>query len=209
MTADWLSPPPWLSPEAQALAGQLLSSHQRAFGTPLLAGLAADASPGLIAQELFAAEVVVLAHDGADPNSEPGPRLIYANRAALRLWRRPWGAMVGMPSRLTAEPAERAKTRFGVERSQAHLVRFVVQLVAEVVETRLGNRLRLEHREIERQRRRKVAHALAHRDDVVGQLRRGQIVNMDRGRSAVHGAPLPRSHVRTPDRRRPRLGPTG
>ena len=107
------------------------------------------------------------------------------------------------------EPAERAKTRFGVERSQAHLVRFVVQLVAEVVETRLGNRVRREHREIERQRRRKVAHALAHRDDVVGQLRRGQIVNMDRGRSAVHGAPLPRSHVRTPDRRRPRLGPTG
>jgi hypothetical protein len=39
---------------------------------------------------------------------DPGPRLIYANRAALQLWRRPWAALVGMPSRLTAEPAERA-----------------------------------------------------------------------------------------------------
>ena len=119
MTANWLGSPPWLSPEAQALAGQLLSSHQQSFATPLLGGLAADASPGLIAQELFAAEVVVLAHDGADPSSEPGPRLIYANRAALRLWRRPWGAMVGMPSRLTAEPAERASRHQALLAAQA------------------------------------------------------------------------------------------
>jgi hypothetical protein len=60
------------------------------------------------AQELFAAATVVLAHDGADPGGDPGPRLTYANRAALQLWRRPWAELVGMPSRLTAEPAERA-----------------------------------------------------------------------------------------------------
>lgn len=101
-------PAPWLKPASQALAGLLLTSHQQAFTTPLLAGLAVDASPQLLAQELFAAEVVVLAHDGADPASDPGPRLTYANRAALRLWRRPWEAMVGMPSRLTAAPSERA-----------------------------------------------------------------------------------------------------
>lgn len=99
-------PAPWLTPAGQALAGLLLSSHQQAFGTPLIAGLAADASPQLMAQELFAAEVVVLAHDGADPSGDPGPRLTYANRAALGLWQRPWETMVGMPSRLTAEPAE-------------------------------------------------------------------------------------------------------
>jgi hypothetical protein len=56
---------------------------------------------------------VVLAHDGADPSADPGPRLIYANRAALRLWRRHWAELVGMPSRLTAEPAARQ------ERAQA------------------------------------------------------------------------------------------
>jgi hypothetical protein len=75
--------------------------HRRAFGRPLLPG-----DPGgparLRAQELFAAEEVVLAHDGA-----ADPLLIYANRAALRLWRRRWTEMIGLPSRLTAEPAER------------------------------------------------------------------------------------------------------
>ena len=108
MTAELPSPPPWLTPQAQVLAGGLLSNYQRAFGSPLIAGLATDGSPLLLAQELFAAELVLLAHDGADPSSDPGPRLIYANRAALHLWQRPWRQMVGMPSRLTAEPAERA-----------------------------------------------------------------------------------------------------
>lgn len=51
---------------------------------------------------------MVLAHDGAPLDQDEGPRLIYANRAALRLWRRDWAAMVGLPSSLTAEPAERA-----------------------------------------------------------------------------------------------------
>ena len=72
-----------------------------------------------MAQELFAAELVLLAHDGADPSSDPGPRLIYANRAALRLWQRPWAELVGMPSRLTAEPAERASRRQALVTAQA------------------------------------------------------------------------------------------
>ena len=76
MKAELLSPPPWLTPAAQSLALCLLSNYQRAFGTPLIAGLAADASPQLVAQELCAAELVLLAHDGADPSSAPGPRLI-------------------------------------------------------------------------------------------------------------------------------------
>ena len=80
--------------------------HRRAFGGPLLPG-DPDRPLRLRAQELFAAAEVVLAHDGADPGLDPGPRLIYANRAALRLWRRSWAELVGMPSRLTAEPQER------------------------------------------------------------------------------------------------------
>ncbi len=99
---------PWLSVEALELAARILHSHQRGFGRPLLAGLGADASLGQRAQALFAAGTVVLAHDGADPSGDPGPRLTYANRAALALWRRPWAEQVGMPSRLTAEPAERS-----------------------------------------------------------------------------------------------------
>jgi len=93
---------PWLTPQALAVAERILDGFHRAWGEPLLA-LPAGASPRLRAQELFAAATVVLAHDGSED-----PRLIYANRAALQLWRRSWRAMVGMPSRLTAEPVQRA-----------------------------------------------------------------------------------------------------
>lgn len=98
---------PWLSPGAIATANRILHSHALAFGTPLIASLPGDATPEQWAQALFAAERVVLAHDGANPADDPGPRLIYANRAALRLWQRNWFELVGMPSRLTAEPAAR------------------------------------------------------------------------------------------------------
>ncbi len=98
----------WLSAEALELAARILHSHQRGFGRPLVAGLGDDASLEQRAQALFATGTVVLAHDGADPSGDPGPCLTYANRAALALWRRPWAEQVGMPSRLTAEPAERS-----------------------------------------------------------------------------------------------------
>ena len=91
----------WLTPERLELAGTILASHQRGFGHPLLAGCTADRSPRQCAQELFQATAAVLAHDGGSD-----PRLIYANRSALHLWRRDWSAMVGLPSRLTAAAAQ-------------------------------------------------------------------------------------------------------
>jgi hypothetical protein len=93
---------PWLTPGKQHLACCILRSFERAFGRQLLAGATTD--DGLLAaQLLFRADTVVLAHDGA-----PDPALIYANAAALQLWERNWASMIGMPSRLTAEPQERA-----------------------------------------------------------------------------------------------------
>ncbi len=100
--------PPWLCAPVLERLEALERGHRRAFGRPLLAG-DPDRPLRLRAQELFAAAEVVLAHDGADPGLDPGPRLIYANRAALRLWRRTWAEMVGMPSRLTAEPEQRTR----------------------------------------------------------------------------------------------------
>jgi hypothetical protein len=100
---------PWLSPDAVETASRILESHLHAYGQPLIAaGRAGSTDPTLLAQELFAASTLVLAHDDDDAGIDPGPRLIYANRSSLRLWRRAWGEMIGLPSRLTAEPAEQA-----------------------------------------------------------------------------------------------------
>jgi hypothetical protein len=123
--------PSWLEGAGLQAAGLILMGHRRAWGRPLLAGPGLDAEDGSseddggsggagsggaslrAAQELFAAEVVVLAHDDGED-----PRLIYANRAALRLWRRRWGEMVGMPSRLTAAPGERRERASALERAR-------------------------------------------------------------------------------------------
>jgi hypothetical protein len=94
---------PWLTPPQRQLASCILRSHRAGFGQPLLS----ERDPAHQPQALFACPTVVLAHDGSDPGGDPGPRLIYANAAALRLWERPWGQMLGLPSRLTAEPQER------------------------------------------------------------------------------------------------------
>ena len=60
------------------------------------------------------ATAAVLAHDGS-----ADPRLIYANRTALQLWRRDWNALVGMPSSLTAAAAERSKRAAALEQAHA------------------------------------------------------------------------------------------
>ena len=105
-----MSDAPWLTPAAIDLAACIAASYGRSFGRPLVAGQATqtrELNQRLLAQELFAAGTVVLAHDGAPLDQGEGPRLTYANRAALTLWRRNWDAMVGLPSSQTAEPEQR------------------------------------------------------------------------------------------------------
>ncbi|MFN6133236.1 MAG: MEKHLA domain-containing protein [Synechococcaceae cyanobacterium] len=109
--ASWREPP-WLLPPVLSRVDWILEGHQRAFGQPLLAGLAPDLSPRQRAQELFMASRLVLAHDGDDD-----PRLIYANRPALALWRRRWDEMLGLPSRLTAEAEHRADRALALARA--------------------------------------------------------------------------------------------
>lgn len=94
------------------MAVAILASHGRAFGRGLLTAAQTAGDPRQAAQALFSCDRVVLAHDaGSDP------RLVYANRAALRLWRRRWGEMVGLPSRLTAEPQERSERARALEQA--------------------------------------------------------------------------------------------
>ena len=74
----------------------LLSSFQQFVGRPLIA----DGLPAVEAAEaLFRARFVVVSH-----NAAPDPVLTYGNEAALKLWETDWDTLVGMPSRLTAEP---------------------------------------------------------------------------------------------------------
>ena len=113
-----MGPEPWLTGDAQAIAAQLIGSYRAGFGQPLVTGLPGDASGEQWAQALFAAPIVVLAHDGSPLDRGDGPRLIYANRAALTLWGRPWAEMVGMPSQLTAEPTERASRQSALAAAQ-------------------------------------------------------------------------------------------
>ena len=96
------APAPWLTPGKRQLAEQLLQSHHQAFGRPLAAS----------AQELLSAAVDGLAQDGSSD-----PCLPYANAAALQLWERSWSAMVGMPSRLTAEPQERQSRALALQQA--------------------------------------------------------------------------------------------
>lgn len=106
--------PPWLSDASLGIAATILASHQSLFGRPLLVG-SDTLTARQVAQKLFGAMPVVLAHDGGDD-----PRLIYANAAALRLWDRSWTSMVGMPSRLTAEPIERHARQVSLDQARQH-----------------------------------------------------------------------------------------
>ncbi len=71
----------------------LRSCHLRLVGTPL-------GGPDATERWLYEdAPFCVLAHDASDD-----PRFTYANRTAQRCFEYDWAELVGMPSRLSAEP---------------------------------------------------------------------------------------------------------
>ncbi|WP_061296392.1 MEKHLA domain-containing protein [Herbidospora cretacea] len=74
----------------------LTSNHLRLVGTPL-------GGPEVTARWLHEdAPFCVLAHDATDD-----PRFTYANLTAQRCFEYDWDELVGMPSRLSAEPDRR------------------------------------------------------------------------------------------------------
>lgn len=64
--------------------------------------LDAEFTPLEAARALYHAPFVVLSHDPA-----PDPRFTYANLAAQARFEMPWHEIVGLPSRLSAEPLAR------------------------------------------------------------------------------------------------------
>ncbi len=93
--------PPW---EAEAVTHWIqlvLDSFRHWTGRELIERTGgADAQ----AHRLFAAPFVVVSH-----GTEPDPILNYGNRRALELWEADWHQFTKTPSRLTAEPVNRAE----------------------------------------------------------------------------------------------------
>ena len=104
----------WLGADQQALACQILNSHQHGFKAALIAGSNKHSPTPVVAEELFNCGFPVLAHDGADD-----PKLTYANAAALQLWETSWAELIGLPSRLTAPDSERDERRGALGEAQA------------------------------------------------------------------------------------------
>jgi PAS domain S-box-containing protein len=78
----------------------LTGSYARLVGTPLV-------PEGADANWLYReAPFIVLAH-GTDPD----PNFIYANKAAQACFGYSWEEFLGLPSRLSAEPADQAERR--------------------------------------------------------------------------------------------------
>ncbi len=80
-------------------AALLQASHLHLLGRPLVEVPAGAA----LGRCLYEADFVLLSH-----GPEPDPLFSYANRAAQALFGYPWEAFIGLPSRLSAEPAARA-----------------------------------------------------------------------------------------------------
>ncbi len=93
--------PVWASPPLVNWCQLLLDSFHHWTGRELLgrAGTAEDQ-----ARALFAAPFVVVSH-----GTEDDPILNYGNQAALDLWECTWEQLTKTPSRLTAEPVDRAE----------------------------------------------------------------------------------------------------
>jgi hypothetical protein len=93
----------WRAPENLRLAAAIVASHQALTARALIpADAGRDAL--VLAEALYHAPLVVLAHDAAED-----PLFIYANRAAQSLWELDWEGFLRLPSQRSAAPAARAE----------------------------------------------------------------------------------------------------
>jgi hypothetical protein len=93
----------WRAPDCIALALAIVASHRDLTGRALI-DVSAGADDAAIAQALYTAPCVVLAH-----NAAADPVFIYANRTAQKLWELDWDAFLALPSQKSAAPHARAE----------------------------------------------------------------------------------------------------
>lgn len=96
-----MKPTPWSNPPIVEWSQLLLDSYRRWIGKELIERYG---DTRVQAQRLFDASYVVVSH-----GVEPDPILNYGNQVALDLWEVSWEQFTATPSRLTAEPDNRAE----------------------------------------------------------------------------------------------------
>lgn len=97
---------PWLDADRCRHVQRLSASFWTKTGQVLVPGLI-DVGTGPrdygLAKQIFSSPRIIVSHGG-----ETDPILNYGNQAALDLWELDWASFTQTPSRLTAEPIERA-----------------------------------------------------------------------------------------------------
>ena len=106
---------PWLDPSIVEWTQRLLASHRYWIGRDLIERRGDDEFQ---ARALFESPMVVVSH-----GTQADPLLNYGNQTALDLWELTWEQLLATPSRLTAEPANRAEREWMLE--QARLRGFI------------------------------------------------------------------------------------
>jgi hypothetical protein len=101
---------PWMNSAVVEWTRRLLDSHRYWIGRELIERQGDDQFQ---ARALFQSSIVVVSH-----GTEADPLLNYGNQAALELWELTWEQLLKMPSRLTAEPVNRAEREWMLEQAR-------------------------------------------------------------------------------------------
>ena len=102
--------PVWSQPPIIEWSQLLMNSYRHWVGRDLLQR---KGEPEAQAQALFLAPFVVVSH-----GTEEDPLLNYGSHLAMTLWEMTWEELLQTPSRLTAEPVNRAEREWMLERAR-------------------------------------------------------------------------------------------
>ncbi|MEK7237856.1 MAG: MEKHLA domain-containing protein [Nitrospirota bacterium] len=101
----------WINPVVVEWTQRLLNSYRHWTSRELIERIC---EPDVQAYRLFHTPFVVVSH-----GAESDPILNYGNQVALDLWEMAWGQLVQTPSRLTAEPVNRAEREGMLEQAKS------------------------------------------------------------------------------------------
>jgi MEKHLA domain len=102
--------PAWRDQAVVQWTQRLLDSYRHWIGRDLIVR---NGEPELQARALFESPAAVVSH-----GTEADPVLNYGNQTALDLWEMTWEQLITTPSRLTAEPVNRAEREWMLEQAR-------------------------------------------------------------------------------------------